>query len=131
MSNRNPIQGVLGVVLAVMLLSVIWMGVSIFNRPRWELTAINVKTDIRIDIFREGEEVATYSTLLPNHQVTQSVNRVTIDELPKHVGQTSFTDETLKPGRWKLVIDGVELDIMERALIIDGEEELRPTDVND
>jgi hypothetical protein len=131
MSNRkSPFWG-LGIVLAAMFVAVMWTTLAVFNGPRWQISATNADSGLQIDVFKEGEDSPTFTTLLPSHRVEQNIDRKTLGELPKEVGQTTFTDETVKPGRWTLVIDGVELDIMERALIIDGGMELRPANDSD
>jgi hypothetical protein len=126
MSNRKSRLWGIGIVLAAMFVAVMWTSLAVFHGPRWQISATNVDAGLQIDVFKEGEDSPTFTTLLPSRRVEQNIHRKTIDELPKEVGQTTFTDETVKPGRWTLVIDGVELDIMERALIIDRETELSP-----
>jgi hypothetical protein len=131
MSNRKSLLLGLGIVLAALFVAVMWATLAVFNGPRWQLSATNADAGLQIDIFKEGKDSPTFTTLLPSRRVEQNIDRKTIDELPKEVGQTTFTDETVKPGRWTLVIDGVELDIMPRALIIDGETELSPANGSD
>jgi hypothetical protein len=131
MSNwKSPLWG-LGILLAAMFVAVMWATLAVFNGPRWQISATNADAGLQIDVFKEGEDSPTFTTLLPSRRVEHNIARKTIDELPKEVGQTTFTDETVKPGRWTLVIDSVELDIMERALIIDGETELGPANDSD
>lgn len=115
-----------GVILGVLLLGYVALLVWLFDRPRWQLSATNTAAGIQIEVYKEGEVSPTYSTLLPNHQVKQALHRVTIDELPAGIGKTTHSDETLKPGRWTLQLDGIELDIMPARLIIDRDTELAP-----
>jgi hypothetical protein len=109
-----------------MFVAVIWTTLQVIKGPRWQLSATNTVAGLQIDIFKEGEDSPTFTTVLPSHRVEQGVNRKTVDELPKEVVQTTHTDETVKPGRWTLIIDGVELDVMSHALIIDGDTRLYP-----
>ena len=49
-------------------------------------------------------------------------------ELPEELGQTTFHDETLRPGRWTVVLQETEIDIIESVLIVDGITEIAPQD---
>ena len=55
-------------------------------------------------------------------------SRVMRTELPAELGETTFYDETTKPGRWTLLINDTEIDIMERAMIIDGKTSIAPAE---
>lgn len=125
MSIRTMLNRVAACV-AVLFVGIASMMLWLNNRPRWELSAANTDEGLRIEIFKQNDQTPTYVAVLDDHQVSRNLNRVTIDELPPDIGETTFSDETLKPGRWTLTLDGVEIDIMEARLIIDRERELAP-----
>lgn len=96
------------------------------SRPVWELSAHNSAHGVIVEIFKENQSVPTYFLQLEGRSIDGDVDRVTRQELPSHVGTTTFHDDTLKPGRWTIEIDGVEVDIMERVAIVDGDEKIAP-----
>lgn len=127
MSNHRIIVLLIVVCFIIPLLGFAWLVNWTFNRPRWELSAKNVEAGVHIEIFKQNEANPTYSTVLIQRKISRNIERVTIDDLPPEIGETIFTDESLKPGRWTLVIDGVEVDIMPARLVIDRKTEiLRP-----
>jgi hypothetical protein len=111
---------------AALLFALIVMVTIIRSGPRWELSTTNTAAGIEVEVYKEGEPDPTFKTLLANHQANQDLRRVNIDTFPSSAGKTTHRDETVKPGRWTVVIDGVEIDMMEHVLTIDKTTELDP-----
>jgi hypothetical protein len=112
--------------VAAVLFALIGFAMYIRSGPRWELSTTNTPAGIEVEVYKEGETDPTFKTVLPNQQTNQDLRRVNIDPFPPSSGKTTHWDETTKPGRWTVIIDGVEIDMMERALIIDKTTELAP-----
>lgn len=112
--------------VAAVLFALIGFAMYIRSGPRWELSTTNTPAGIDVEVYKEGEVEPTFKTLLSNHQSPQGLHRVNIDTFPSSAGNSTHWDETVKPGRWTVVIDGVEIDMMERALIIDKTTEIDP-----
>lgn len=125
MKHKSP-PWIAIIFLVTVVATVIWAFSQILGRPRWELSATNTPAGLEIEVFQEEDSTPTYTTLLPNHQVKRNITRKTIDMLPGDVGETTLRDETMKPGQWTLIIDGVELDITPRAMTIDRAMEISP-----
>jgi hypothetical protein len=125
-TNEKSPWALLLLLMAAVLLALIVILMIIRSGPRWELSATNTAAGIEVEVHKEGEVMPTFKTLLPNHQSPQDLHRVNIDTFPPSAGKTTHRDETTKPGRWTVVIDGVEIDMMDRALIIDKTTELAP-----
>ena len=125
--RKRPILAAAGSI-AFLIIGTATMILWLNNRPRWELSAANTDEGLRIEIFKQNDTTPTYATVLDGHQLSRRLNRVTLDELPADIGKTTFTDETLKPGRWTLILDGVEIDVMPTRLIIDRETEVAPAE---
>jgi hypothetical protein len=102
-----------------------WMG----SRPAWCLSARNSPDGVFVEVFKQNQIQPTYSTLLKGRTIPRDVDRLAWQQLPADVGTTTFADETLRPGRWILVLGGVKLDIMERAMILDDGFTLRPSEL--
>ncbi|OHB70432.1 MAG: hypothetical protein A2V70_12715 [Planctomycetes bacterium RBG_13_63_9] len=123
--KRQRVTKILAVSLLIVLLvigTVQWMS----SGPAWLLSARNSADGVIIEIYKEHDSEPTYSTLLEGRSIARDIQRVVRQDLPADVGATTFFDETIPPGRWTLVLGGAELDIMERALILDGGNEIRP-----
>lgn len=125
MSKRRT-PSLVAALVVVLLIGITSMMFWLNAQPRWELSATNADRGLRIEVFKQDNPTPTYVTVLDGHRVSRNLDRVTIDELPPDIGETTFADETLKPGRWTLILDGVEMDIQPARLIIDHETELAP-----
>ena len=129
MKRRNWIYLVsaIGILLVVAFLVLI---ISFFvwreSLPRWELSATNTPAGLRIEVYKEDESSPTYVTVLKQHSTSRDVDRANIEGFPTDLGRTTFTDESFKPGRWTVIIDGVELDIQPARMVLDGKTELTP-----
>ena len=126
---RNVAPIIVAIVLFVVLAVIFaWM----WSRPSWQLSAHNSPQGVIIEIYKSNAAQPTYSTVLTGQTIDTEVDRASRMELPLEVGRTTFYDETLRPGRWKVVVNETEIDIMERALIVNGTAEtaLEPTSRN-
>ncbi len=118
-SHRRVIA-VGAVVLLFLILPTVLMFGWMQSRGDWHLSASNAPNGVAIDIYWGNATTPKYSTTLVGKSIPRDVDRVTREDLPSDVGVTTFYDDTLRPGRWMVVIDGVELDIMEAGWDIDG-----------
>lgn len=96
------------------------------SRPYWEITLRNSPNGAEIEIFKSNASRSTYHLTLAGVTVAGDIHRIRRPELPAEVGMTTFHDETIRPGRWTFVVGGREIDVMERALIIDRTTEKQP-----
>jgi hypothetical protein len=100
--------------------------VRLSARPHWEVTLRNTSVGATVEVFKSGDTQPTYEVLLAELRIAEEVHRIRRPELPRRVAETKFYDETFRPGRWTFLIEGREIDIMERALILDGGTEFAP-----
>ena len=49
------------------------------GRSRWQLSATNTSGGLEVEVFQEGDNSPTYSTMLSNHRVKRNIERKTID----------------------------------------------------
>ena len=111
------------VVIAISISAIIaWMS----SRPSWQMSARNSPQGVIIEVYKSDANQPTYRTVLTGQTIDTEIDRATRSELPSELGHTTFHDETLRPGRWTVVINETEIDIMERALIVDGTKEVAP-----
>ncbi len=97
-----------------------------WSRPSWQISARNSPQGLVVEVYRSNASQPTYTTVLAGQSVKTEVERVSRTELPLELGQTVFHDETLRPGRWIIMLHDTEIDIMERALIVDDTTEIAP-----
>lgn len=121
-----PIVYVVFVVLAVFVVplvaGILWLG----SRPSWLFSASNSPEGVVVQVYRGEATEPTYTALLNAKTIPSDIDRVRLSNLPADIGTTTFADETVRPGRWTLRLADTELDIMERAMIIDGKREIAP-----
>lgn len=98
------------------------------SRPSWQISARNSAQGVIVEVYKSNAERPTYRTVLAGQTTDAEVDRATRIELPAELGQTTFYDDTLRPGRWRVMLQGTEIDIMEHLLIVDGASEIRPED---
>lgn len=112
--------------LIIIAAPVVGMMVWLSSRPSWEISARNSPQGIILDVYKSNATQPTYTTVLKGQRIHAEVERVGRLDLPVELAKTTFVDETLRPGRWTLVLNGTEIDIMERALIVNGSTEIAP-----
>ena len=103
---------------------VAWMSA----RPSWQVSARNSPQGVVVDVYKSNAARPTYTTVLAGQRISTEVERATQMNLPPELGTTIFYDDTLRPGRWTVVVNKTELDIMERAMTVDRGTELKPQD---
>lgn len=96
------------------------------TRPSWQVSARNSPQGVVVEVFKSDAAKPTYTTVLAGKSINTEIERANRSELPPELGRTTFYDETLRPGRWTVVVNDTELDIMERALIVNGDAEIAP-----
>jgi hypothetical protein len=117
---------VVAAAFGVMAGAVIAMRVWLASRPAWYLSAHNVGNGVVIEVYKGHQAKPTYSTLLKRCSIPHDIDRLPQQQLPSAVGTTLFSDETIRPGRWTVVVAGEKLDIMERAMILGDGTEVPP-----
>lgn len=116
------------VAIVVMAIPIVATMVWLSSRPTWQISAYNSPQGIVIEVYKSNAAQPTYTTVLPGRTINTDIERASRMNLPEELGQTTFHDETLRPGRWTVVIQETEIDIMERALIVDRATEVAPRD---
>jgi hypothetical protein len=124
MRRSTPIIVAIVAIAIPIVAMIAWMS----SRPTWQISAYNSPQGVVIEIYKSNAARPTYSTVLPGKTINTDIERASRMNLPEDLGQTTFHDETLRPGRWTLVIQETEIDIMERALIVDRATEVVPRD---
>ena len=119
-----PISLTLVIVVTTVVGMVAWMSA----RPSWQISARNSPQGVVLDVYKSNAARPTYSTVLAGQRITTEVERVERMKLPNELGKTTFHDETLRPGRWTVRLNETEVDITERALIIDRSTTITPQD---
>ncbi|TWU05853.1 hypothetical protein Pla52nx_001741 [Stieleria varia] len=112
------------IVLAIIAIPIVAMFAWMTSRPSWQISVRNSPQGAIVEVYKSNDVRPTYTTVLTGQLIDTEIERATRMELPAELGKTTFHDETLRPGRWRLMLDGTELDIMERALIVDGTTEI-------
>ncbi len=116
------------IVLAIIAIPIVAMFAWMSSRSSWQISARNSPQGVIVEVYKSNNVRPTYTMVLTGRLINTEIERATRMELPAELGKTTFHDDTLRPGRWALVLDGTELDIMERALIVDGATEIAPKD---
>lgn len=114
MRRISPIIVAIVVMAIPIVASIVWMS----SRPTWQISAYNSPQGIIIEVYKSNAAQPTYTTVLPGRTINTDIERASRMNLPEELGQTTFHDETLRPGRWTVVIQEIEIDIMERELIL-------------
>ena len=94
--------------------------------PVWEISTRNSRAGLIIEIHKSTDSEPHFRTILNSTSVAQESDRLSRREFPTDTGTTMSYDETTLPGRWTLVVAGCKVDIMENALIINGERQIAP-----
>lgn len=116
---------IIAVIIAIPIVVMIaWMS----SRPSWQISARNSPQGVIVEVYKSDATRPMYRTVLTGQTIDVDVERVSRMELPPELGQTTFHDETLRPGRWTVVVNETEIDIMERAIVLDGATEIAPLD---
>lgn len=116
---------IIAVIIAIPIVVMIaWMS----SRPSWQISARNSPQGVIVEVYKSDATRPMYRTVLTGQTIDADVERVSRMELPPELGQTTFHDETLRPGRWTVVVNETEIDIMERAIVLDGATEIAPLD---
>jgi len=111
------------VIVAIPIVAMIaWMS----SRPSWQMSVRNSPQGVIVEVYKSNAARPTYKTVLTGQTIDKEIERATRMELPANLGQTTFYDETLRPGRWTVVLNETEIDIMELALILDRTTEIAP-----
>lgn len=123
-ARRRPfVTGCVVLLIGIPTLAIVgWMR----SQPYWEITLRNSPGGVKIQVFESNASRSTYDLTLAGVTVAGDVHRIRRPELPAEVGMTTFHDETIRPGRWTFVVGGREVDVMERALILDRITEIQP-----
>lgn len=124
MRRFTPIIVAVVVVAITIVATIAWMS----SRPTWQISAHHSPQGLIIEVYKSNAAQPTYSTVLPGKTINTDIERASRMDLPEDLGRTTFHDETLRPGRWTVVIQETEIDIMERALIVDRTTEIAPRD---
>lgn len=122
MQKIKPIIVILLIIAVSVSVMVAWMR----SRLTWQMSARNSPQGVIIEVYKSNAAEPTYQTVLAGQTINTEVTRVNRRELPAELGYTTFHDETLRPGRWTVVVNNTEIDIMERALIVNGATEIAP-----
>lgn len=110
------------IIAAPIIVMVAW----IRSRPSWQMSARNSPQGVIVEVYKSDATKPTYTTVLAGTSINTEIERANWLELPAELGRTTFHDETLRPGRWTVVVKDTELDILERALIVNGAAEIAP-----
>lgn len=125
--DRLLLRGV-AIAMAVGLLCVgcvVWYFAS---RPAWLLTATNTAQGILLVLTTEDAAAPVYTITINNASLPEPIQRQKRSEITSPAVRTDFYDETLRPGRWRFIIEGVEIDVMPANLLINGQHAGRPGD---
>ncbi len=114
------------VILLIIAMPIIVMVAWRRSQPTWQMSARNSPQGVLIEVYKSNAAEPTYTTVLAGQTIITEVTRVNRRELPAELGCTTFHDETMGPGRWTVVVNNTEIDIMERALIVNGTTEVAP-----
>ena len=118
----KPIIVFLLIIAVPIIVTVAWR----WSQPAWQISARNSPQGVVIEVYKSNAADPTYTTVLAGQTIITEVTRVNRRELPAELGCTTFHDETIGPGRWTVVVNNTEIDIMERALVVNGGTEVAP-----
>lgn len=116
------------VALVIIATPIVFMITWMSSGPSWQISARNSPQGVVLEVYKSNATQPTYTTLLTGQTINIEVERVARLELPEQFGETTFHDESFRPGRWTVVLNKTEIDIMERALIVDRSTEIAPQD---
>jgi hypothetical protein len=117
----------ISLLLPVMIVSLfIWVFVDLAHRPHWLLTARNSADGLVVEVHKSDASSPTYVAILKGHALAREFSRLDRQAFNR-IGETTISfDETVKPGEWTVLLDGVRLQIMEARLVVNGDLELTP-----
>ena len=116
------------ITLVIIATPIVWMIAWMSSRPSWQISASTSPQGVVIEVYKSNATRPTYTTVLTGHTINTEVERASRLQLPEELGTTTFYDETIRPGRWTVVLNKIEIDIMERALIVERGTEIAPQD---
>ena len=100
-----------------------WVNRWLAARPHWQISLHQSPDGAVLDVYKSNESSPTYHVQLKDQKIARNIDRVSRSELPPDGGKSVSHDETVKPGAWTVDLHGTEIQIMERALILFGEEQ--------
>lgn len=116
MKEKSQLQIALFLLIGLPILGIVLIVRFISNRPYWEISLRNSDNGVIVEVYQSDDDRPTSSERLPGISVARDVERMRRVNLSPEIGQTTFYDETLRPGRWTLIIDHFEIDLMERGM---------------
>ena len=127
----KPKSVAIGVLILVLIFTTGYFGQNWLNRwlatsPHWQISFHQSPDGGLLEVYKSNESSPTYHVLLKDQKIARNIDRVSRSELPPDVGKTVSYDETIKPGAWTVDLHGTEIQILERALILNKGTEIKP-----
>jgi hypothetical protein len=104
------------------------MNKRLAGRPHWQISLRYSPDGAILDVYKSVESKPTYHVILKDQKIPHQIERLSRVDLPPAIGKTLSHDDTVKPGEWTLDLYGTEVQIMERALILNRSAEIMPLD---
>src|SRR5687768_4548666 len=110
--GQRPVSRILVVLSLLVLVALLLLGMRAWldSRPNWVLTAKNTPAGLVVEVHQSDSPTPTYVAVLKGQRVPREFSRIGRKELNPALGTTTFFDETLKPGRWTVRLDGTKID---------------------
>ncbi len=128
MSRDRALLRCVAIAMAVGLLCVgcvVWYFAS---RPARLLTATITEQGVLLVLTTEDAAAPVYTITINNASLPEPIQQQKRDEITSPAVEADLYDDTLRPGRWRFVIDGVKIDVMEANLLINGQHAGSPGD---
>ena len=94
--------------------------IDLASRPQWELSVSNTASGAEVVVTQEDSATPVYTVQLIGVSINAPISRRTRKQLQSRDVETTFFDDTIRPGRWTIRIHGITLDFMERGIDVNG-----------
>lgn len=119
---KITVAGLVALVMAIVAAGILY---EVFqDGGKWEVAAVPEGDDLVLTVGHSDEDFVRTIIFQGANMPGVGPRRYVFpdDHANFHPGQVKFADYTLLPGRVILVVDGIEIDMMRRALIVGGAE---------
>lgn len=88
------------------------------TRPAWQLTVTNTDEGVRVVVTQEYMPEHVFTVNIAGASIDQPFEKLTRQEIHSADVRTIFFDDTLRPGRWKVVVAKTAIDFWPACIAV-------------